>query len=132
MASGGGNRPTNLSFSLPPNFSSSPSLPSTLQTPDTNSLFLSSLGGSGGGGGKDVPDEMLGNASPNSAGSHSFSSLEELLNVTGINSSDLGGPDSIGGGGVDSLQQLAKEVESKQLSKCTKRVYVHLYIACVV
>ena len=58
---------------------------------------------------------MLGNASPSSAGSHPFSSLEELLNVTGINSPGLGGPGSSSGGGVDSLQQLAKEVENKQI-----------------
>ena len=61
---------------------------------------------------------MLGNASPSSAGSQPFSSLEELLNVTGINSPGLGGPGSSSGGGVDSLQQLAKEVENKQLGVC--------------
>lgn len=55
---------------------------------------------------------MLGNASP--GGSQSFSSLEELLNVTGINSPDLVGGGSSGSGGVDSLQQLAKEVENRQ------------------
>lgn len=58
---------------------------------------------------------MLGIASPSAPGAQSFSSLEELLNVTGINSPDLGGVGSHDGGGVDSLQQLAKEVESKQL-----------------
>ena len=62
--------------------------------------------------------EMLGNASLSAVGSQSFSSLEELLNVTGINSPDLGGAESSNGGGVDSLQQLAKEVESKQLGRC--------------
>ena len=61
---------------------------------------------------------MLGNASPNPVGSQAFSSLEELLNVTGINSPDLGDAGSGSGGGVDSLQQLAREVESKQLGKC--------------
>ena len=115
MASGGGNRPTNLSFSVPPSFSST-TLTSSLQTPDTNTFFLSSL--SSGNAERDAPGEMLGNASPNAVGSQSFSSLEELLNVTGINSPDLGGAESSSRSGVDSLQQLAKEVESKQLGKC--------------
>ena len=35
--------------------------------------------------------------------------------MTGINSPGLGGPGSSSGGGVDSLQQLAKEVENKQI-----------------
>ena len=119
MASGGGNRPTNLSFSLPSALSSTP-LSSSLQTPDTSSFFLSTLGGSGGG--KDAPGSMLGNASP--SGSQPFSSLEELLNVTGINSPDLVGVGSSGGGGVDSLQQLAKEVENKQQGMCMRSVCV--------
>ena len=38
--------------------------------------------------------------------------------MTGINSPGLGGPGSSSGGGVDSLQQLAKEVENKQLGVC--------------
>ena len=124
MASGGGgNRPTNLSFSVPAAFSSA-SLSSSLQTPDTNTFFLSSLSGtisnssSSSSGGRDASAVMLGNASPSFAGSQPFSSLEELLNVTGINSPGLGGPGSISGGGVDSLQQLAKEVENKQLGVC--------------
>ena len=131
MASGGGNRPTNLSFSLPSAFSST-SLSSSLQTPDTNAFFISSLPGSSSSSssstsvtsgnssvGKDAASSvMLGNAYPSPAGSQAFSSLEELLNVTGINSPSLGGPGSSSGGGVDSLQQLAKEVESRQLGVC--------------
>ena len=138
MASGGGgNRPTNLSFSVPSAFSSA-SLSSSLQTPDTNTFFLSSLSGTNSSGsssssnsnigGRDVSAIMLGNASPSSAGSHPFSSLEELLNVTGINSPGLGGPGSGSGGGVDSLQQLAKEVENKQIGVSCVCVSVHVQV----
>ena len=138
MASGGGgNRPTNLSFSVPPAFSSA-SLSSSLQTPDTNTFFLSSLSGtssSSSSRGRDASAVMLGNASPSSAGSHPFSSLEELLNVTGINSPGLGDPGAGsggggGGGGVDSLQQLAKEVENKQLGVCVCVVYSWYITEC--
>lgn len=108
MASGGGGHPSHLPITMPASSGGS------LQTPDTSALFMSSLGGSGGGGpgGSGLAPTPLDQ-------SQSFTSLEELLNVTGINSLELGQEDGAGlkkgeGDGVGSLQQIAKEVESSQ------------------
>ena len=84
MASGG--RPPHSAPSLP--LHSSPSAPlESLQTPDTSSLFLSSLGSQAGA--RTAAD---------------FSSLEDLLNYTGISSQ----PSS------PSLETLAQHLEQKQ------------------
>lgn len=107
MASGGGSHPSHLPISASLNQAVGGG---SLQTPDASALFISSLGDSRGR-----------NTSNNFAPSpldhtHSFTSLEELLNVTGISSVEL---DQCGGGigkqdGVDCLQQIAKEVENNQ------------------
>lgn len=104
MASGGGGHPSHLPITMPSTSGGS------LQTPDASALFMSSLGGSGGGG----------NFAPTPLDqSQSFTSLEELLNVTGINSLEL---DQAGGAkkdGVGSLQRIAKEVESSSQGEQT-------------
>ena len=107
MASGGGRHPSHLPITTPP---STRSHSGSLQTPDASTLFLSSLGEGGGSGGN---TNSFANSSPLD-NSQAFSSLEELLNVTGISSLEL---DQLNGSqerrdGVDSLQQIAKEVES--------------------
>lgn len=116
MASGGGSHPSHLPISAPSLHSQSlSSQTNSLQTPDTRSLFVSSLGGSGGGiGGANFAPSPLDH-------SQSFTSLEELLNVTGINSLDLGVTKKSDHGGVDSLQQLAREVEDSQ-GKCVRDI----------
>ena len=89
----------------------------SLQTPDASSLFVSSLGGVGGSGGSTGGTNANFAPSPIDH-SQSFTSLEELLNVTGINSLDLdvanGAKRSRGHDGVDSLQRMAKEVENRE------------------
>lgn len=84
MASGG--RPPHSAPSLP--LHSTPSVPlDSLKTPDTSSLFLSSLG--------------------NQAGSRTntdFTSLEDLLNFTGISNHTP----------TPSLAALAQDLEQKQ------------------
>ena len=78
----GGGRPPNSAPSLPLHSSSSGSLGS-LQTPDTSSLFLSSLGS---------------HARPRTA---EFTSLEDLLNFSGIAQQ------------TSSLEVLARDLEQK-------------------
>lgn len=112
MASGGSGHPAHLPISMP----SSSGAGGSLQTPDASTLFMSSLGGSGGGasgGGGGGGGSGGGNFAPSPLDqSQSFTSLEELLNVTGINSLEL---EQTGGrNGVGSLQQIAKEVENSQ------------------
>lgn len=95
MASGGGGQPSHLPLTMPSSSGGS------LQTPDANALFMTSLGGSG-------------NFAPSPIDqSQSFTSLEELLSVTGISSLELDQAKKLGErDGVGSLQQMAKEVES--------------------
>ena len=109
MASGGGSHPSHLPIGTRPHGSKSTSL----QTPDTSALFVSTLGSKTGGGGR----VSMGTGFPTDQ-EHSFTSLEELLDVTGINSMELGHSDmdmlkepGRGGHGVDSLQMLARQVE---------------------
>lgn len=107
-ASGGGSHPSHLPITTLSSHGQR-TVGGSLQTPDASSLFVSSLGGTGGGGsGNNFAPSPLEH-------SQSFTSLEELLNVTGINSFEL---DPYSGAkkrdGVDSLQQIAKEVESNQ------------------
>lgn len=109
MASGGGRHPSHLPLTTPP---STRNHSGSLQTPDASTLFFSSLGEGGGGGGGGNTNSFA-NSSPLD-NNQAFSSLEELLNVTGISSSEL---DQLNGSqdhrdGVGSLQQIAKEVES--------------------
>lgn len=108
MASGGGSHPSHLPISTPRSSSSlNQAVGSSLQTPDASALFISSLGDSGGrNSGNNFAPSPLDHT-------HSFTSLEELLSVTGISSVEL----DLSGGkqdGVDSLQRMAKEVESNQ------------------
>ena len=127
MASGGGSHPSHLPIATPapPHGSNSTSL----QTPDTSSLFMSSFGSktSGSGGSTNGSGAMSGFPGSSDVATmagrepHSFTSLEELLDVTGINSMGLGNSSDVsmaeepatreGGGGVGSLQMLAREVE---------------------
>ena len=87
MASGG--RLPHSAPSLP--LHSSPSAPlDSLQTPDTSSLFLSSLGSQAG-----------------ARTSTEFSSLEDLLNYTGISNHAASSPSP-------SLETLAQNLEQKQ------------------
>ena len=104
MASGGGGHPSHLPLTMPSTSGGS------LQTPNTSDLFMSPLGGPNRGG------TGNGNFAPSPIGqAQSFSSLEELLNVTGINSMELDASKKQGDGdGVNSLQQMAKEVEKSQ------------------
>lgn len=129
MASGGGGHPSHLPI-IPPitshhqTFTSSGGgsnsigtggrVRGSLQTPDASSLFVSSLGGAGMGGSGNSTNA---NFAPSPMDhSQSFNSLEELLNVTGINSLELDLPNGAKRpreqDGVDSLQRIAKEVES--------------------
>ena len=114
MATGGGTpapshgSSLSLSSSLLANSTSSKS--DSLQTPDSSTLFISSISNI------DASAPPLPTVVPDFCSSpQSFTSLEELLNVTGINSPGLGdGSGPAGGGGVYSLQQLAKEVDNEQ------------------
>ena len=117
MASGGGSsHPSHLPISSRNN----QAIGGSLQTPDASALFISSLGESTSGS-RSRP--IVNNFAPSPLDqTQSFTSLEELLNVTGISSSELdqSGSGSGGGGmgkdrdGVDSLQRMAKEVEKNQ------------------
>ncbi len=119
MASGGGSHPSHLPIT--PHNSRTIPQSSSLQTPDTSSLFVSSLKGnragsssSGGGGGGGGSSSF--SPSPSLEHPQSFTSLEELLNVTGINSLELDtSKRSLGHDhGVNTLQQIAREVENSQ------------------
>ena len=123
MANGGGGHPYHLPITTLPSHNSSNA--KSLQTPDTSSLFDSPVGGRICGGGN-----LGGTGSnfsiPTQDPAHSFSSLEELLDVTGINSMGLGHSDTdtakeLEGDchGVNSLQQLAREVEKSCASQGT-------------
>ena len=117
MASGGGTHPSHLPIATAHSHSTNSA---SLQTPDTSSLFVTTLG-SGGPGRIDGGMGGSGFSSTADQEPHSFTSLEELLDVTGINSMELAHPDldgmkdpssACGGGhGVNSLQMLAREVE---------------------
>lgn len=115
MASGGGSHPSHLPIASHNN----QVIGGSLQTPDASALFISSLGESNSGRSR----ACVNNFAPSPLDqTQSFTSLEELLNVTGISSSELdqSGSGSGGGGmgkdrdGVDSLQRIAKEVEKNQ------------------
>lgn len=108
MASGGGSHPSHLPITP----SRNQSVRGSLQTPDASALFISSLGDSGRGGASNISNFV---PSPLDH-TQSFTSLEELLNVTGISSSELdgGGEKQRDHSGVDSLQRIAQEVESSQ------------------
>lgn len=115
MASGGGSHPSHL----PITSSRNQAVSGSLQTPDAGALFISSLGETD----IDRGGANINNFAPSSPldQTQCFTSLEELLNVTGISSAEL---DQSSGGvgvgkhrdrdGVDSLQRIAKEVESNQ------------------
>ncbi|XP_064404063.1 mucin-5AC-like isoform X2 [Halichondria panicea] len=90
MASGGGTPPSHLSIpQLPNNF---PSAADTLKTPQLTLTPVTSINSAVDGGGK------------------SFTSLEELLNITGINTPTGSRPDN----GVSSLSRIAQAVENSQ------------------
>ena len=124
MASGGGSHPFHLPIATPPSHSQS----NSLQTPDPRSLFVSSLGGrSGGGNNVMATDTNFSITSLDQA--QSFTSLEELLDVTGINSMGLGHSEMdiskelvTDCHGVNKLQQLALEVEKNSGSRGTLNV----------
>ena len=105
MASGGGGHPSHLSITTPSSHNQITSHSCSLQTPDTSALFISSLGNSLGSGNSFAPSPL--------DHPQSFTSLEELLNVTGINSLELdqSGVVKKSDHGVGSLQQMAREVE---------------------
>lgn len=115
-ASGGGSHPSHLPIPTPTP-SGNQILPQSgsLQTPDTSALFISSLGDSGdssGGGRTNFISSPLNRP-------QSFTSLEELLNVTGISSLELEQSDKTRKArdfdhGVGSLQEMAREVEKNQ------------------
>lgn len=112
MASGGGSHPSHLPITTPSSRSQTQhSLRGSLQTPDASALFVSSLEGGEDGG----SDNNFAPSSPLDR-FQSFTSLEELLTVTGINSLELDLPNKVRKltehDGVDSLQQIAKEVEN--------------------
>lgn len=104
MATGGGKNPPTFSLPLPPrppsSSSSSPSRTDSLQTPDTSTLFVHTLSSEG--------------HSSNSIAPSSFTSLEELLNITGINSFPPTPPTP--SQGTHTLQLLAKDADSKQIT----------------
>lgn len=118
MASGGGSHPSHLPIPTPPSHGRAAcSQSSSLQTPDASALFVSALGGRSGGGGNAGGTESNFAITPLDQ-AQSFTSLEELLDVTGINSMELGHSEVgmskelvRGGHGVNCLQQLAREVE---------------------
>lgn len=117
MASGGGSHPSHL-----PITTASSTRSGSLQTPDASALFISSLGDNG----KSNNNNNRNNFAPSPLDhAQSFTSLEELLTVTGISSSELDQSGSGGvrlrsrdRGGVDSMQRIAKEVESNQGVVC--------------
>lgn len=125
MTSGGGSHPFHLPITTPPSHNTSRSQSNSLQTPDTSSLFVSSLGGrSGGGNGVGCTETNFSITSLDQA--QPFTSLEELLDVTGINSMELGHSEMDmsrelvrDGHGVNSLQRLAREVEKNSGSQGT-------------